>query len=125
MILTKEDRRKKRHLSIRKKISGTPERPRVVVFKSNKHIYATIVVDEATTSRVILSVSSLKEDAKKSFSDKIKSYNIEGAKVVGEMLSSKAKEMGIEKVVFDRNGFIYAGRVKSLADAARKGGLKF
>ncbi|HNS32409.1 MAG TPA: 50S ribosomal protein L18 [bacterium] len=125
MILTKEERRKKRHLSIRKKIRGTSESPRVVVFKSNKHIYASLVVDESDSARVLLTVSSLSEEVKKDTSVKIKGYNIEGAKTVGALLGSKSKEMGIEKVVFDRNGYIYAGRVKALAEAARKGGLKF
>lgn len=125
MILTKEERRKKRHLSIRKKIRGTSESPRVVVFKSNKHIYASLVVDESDSARVLLTVSSLSEEVKKDTSVKIKGYNIEVAKTVGALLGSKSKEMGIEKVVFDRNGYIYAGRVKALAEAARKGGLKF
>jgi large subunit ribosomal protein L18 len=125
MRLNKEERRKKRHLRIRKKISGTQESPRIVVFKSNKHIYASVVVDETASSRVLLSVSSLSKEAKKDFNEKAKGCNVGGAKIVGSLLSLKARDIGIEKIVFDRNGYIFTGRVKALAEAARKGGLKF
>ena len=125
MRLNREDKRKKRHLSISKKIRGTEERPRVVVYRSHLHIYASVVVDEISSARTLLTVSSLTDEAKGDFSEKIKGSNVEGAKIVGTLLSKKSKEKGIEKVVFDRNGYLYAGRVKALADAARKGGLKF
>ncbi len=126
MRATKEDRRKKRHLSIRKKISGTADIPRVVVFRSNKHIYASVIVDTTTgSSKVLFTVSSLSKEAKKDLSGKAKGYNIAGAAIVGALLGSKSRAIGVERVVFDRNGYIYAGRVKALAEAARKGGLKF
>lgn len=125
MKLTKEQRRKRRHLSIRKKIQGTAERPRVVIFKSGKHIYGSVVVDGISSSDVLLTVSSLSKDIKKSLTEKAKGYNVEGAKIAGSALSRKAKEKGIEQVVFDRNGYVFTGRVKAFADAARKGGLKF
>ncbi len=103
---------------IRKIISGTLERPRLTVFRSNKEIYAQLIDDIA--EKTIISASSRSKD----FSgDKI--TKIEQAKKVGTILAHKAKEAGIESVVFDRNGFLYHGRVKSLAEAARKEGLKF
>ena len=125
MRATKEDRRKKRHLSIRKKISGTADIPRVVVFRSNKHIYASVIVDTAGSSKVLFTVSSLSKEARKDLSGRAKGYNIAGAAIVGALLGSKSRAIGVERVVFDRNGYIYAGRVKALAEAARKGGLKF
>lgn len=111
-------RRKKR---VRKKVRGTPERPRLSVFKSSKHIYAQIIDD--ISQRTLLAVSSLSPDLK----DKIgkNSGNIEGAKIVGLGIAKKALDKGIKRVVFDRNGFIYHGRVKALAEAAREGGLEF
>ncbi len=125
MRATKEDRRKKRHLSIRKKISGTADIPRVVVFRSNKHIYASVIVDTTGSSKVLFTVSSLSKEARKDLSGRAKGYNIAGAAIVGALLGSKSRAIGVERVVFDRNGYIYAGRVKALAEAARKGGLKF
>lgn len=125
MKLTKDERRVKRHMSIRKKIRGTTDSPRILVFKSGKHIYASVIVDESNSSRILLTVSSVSGEVREKLTGKSKGYNIEGAKAVGTLLGIKAKEKGIEKVVFDRNGYIYAGRVKALAEAARKGGLKF
>ena len=125
MRATKKDRRKKRHLSIRKKISGTADIPRVVVFRSNKHIYASVIVDTAGSSKVLFTVSSLSKEARKDLAGRSKGYNIAGAEIVGALLGSKSRAIGVERVVFDRNGYIYAGRVKALAEAARKGGLKF
>ncbi len=123
MISTKDERRRKRHLRVRKKIFGTKDMPRIVVFKSSKGIYASLVIDEESPNKVLMTVSSLSPDIRGK--EGVKGYNVEGARQVGELLARKALELGISKVVFDRSGYIYTGRLKSLADAARKGGLKF
>ena len=107
-------KRYRRHLRVRSKVSGTPERPRLVVFRSLKHIYAQIVDD--TKSKTLMTVSDLNiEQGKKS----------ERAAEVGKTIAEKAKAAGIARVVFDRAGYRYHGRVKAVADAARKGGLEF
>jgi large subunit ribosomal protein L18 len=108
------ERRFKRHLRVRNKITGTPERPRLVVFRSLKHIYAQLVDDSA--SRTIATVSDLNvEQGKKS----------ERAAEVGKQIAERAKSAGITRVVFDRAGYRYHGRIKAVADGARKGGLEF
>ena len=124
-IRHKAEQRKKRHKSIRKRITGTKEIPRLVVFRSLKHIYASLVDDINRTT--ILTVSTLSRDCPNFSEGKmgLSPGNIEGAKQVGENLALKAKEKSIEKVVFDRAGYLYHGRVKALADAAREKGLKF
>lgn len=109
-------RRRKLRYSIRRKISGTAQRPRLSVFRSNKEIYAQIINDEQGVT--LASASSVGID--KSGKNKI-----DIAKIVGQELSAKAKAAGIETVVFDRGGYLYHGRVKSLADGAREGGLIF
>ena len=106
-------------MRIRKKISGTAEKPRVAVFRSNKQIYAQVVDDNKVVT--ILSVSSKEKEVAGQTGLK----KTEQAKLVGKSLAEKCKEKGIENVVFDRSGYKYHGRVKSLADAAREGGLKF
>lgn len=105
-----------RHQRIRKRISGTAERPRLAVYRSLKHISAQIIDD--TTGRTLAAASSLEKDLKAS-------GNAEGAKLVGSKLAERAKAAGIERVVFDRGGFRYHGRVANLADGAREGGLEF
>ncbi len=121
-----KDKRKRRHLRVRKKVRGTSERPRLCVFRSNKHIYASLIDDTCIPNKVITTVSSLSPEFKKNVSDKnIHGGNIKGAEIVGALIAEKAKELGIEKVVFDRGGYKYTGRVKALAESARKGGLKF
>jgi large subunit ribosomal protein L18 len=117
---TKEDIRARIHRRIRKKISGTPERPRLAVFRSQAHIYAQVIDDG--TGRTVCSASSLDETLKK---DKKRGANVAAAKAVGSLIATRAKEKGVEAVVFDRGGFQYHGRIKALADAAREGGLKF
>lgn len=120
----KVEKRKRRHLRVRKKVLGTEERPRLVVYKSLKHIYAQLVVDSFSgPSKTLLGVSSLNPEIR----DKLKNIKgkVERAKIVGKLLAEKAKEKGIEKVVFDRSGYKYHGRVKALAEGAREGGLKF
>ncbi len=110
---TRQDLRARRHLRVRKNVAGTPERPRLVVFRSLKHITAQIVDD--TTGRTMMTVTSVKLEGKKS----------EKSATVGKMIAEKAKAAGVSKVVFDRAGYKYHGRVKAVADGAREGGLEF
>lgn len=110
--------RKKR---VRKKVKGSPERPRLSVYKSARHIYAQIIDDE--TARTLVDASSLSRDIREKIKDR--GRNREGAQIVGESIAKRALEKGIKKVVFDRNGFLYHGRVKVLAEAAREHGLEF
>ena len=122
----KEERRKKRHLRIRKKVSGTSAKPRLIVYRSEKHIYASLVNDEEIPCKVLMTVSTLSTEFKKISEEKnVKSWTKEAAKIIGQLIAERAKKEGIEKVVFDRGGYKYTGRVKELADSARKGGLKF
>jgi len=109
--------RKKRHRRVRSKISGTPERPRLNVFRSEKHIYAQVIDD--TRGVTLCSASSVEKDFEGSGANK------EAAKKVGKMVAERSLKKGIETVVFDRGGYIYHGRVKELAEAAREGGLTF
>ena len=119
-IKTKEDIRARIHSRIRKKVSGTTERPRLAVFRSQTHIYAQVINDEVGTT--LCSASSLDKTLK---ADMKSGGNVAAAKAVGNLIATRAKEKGVEAVVFDRGGFQYHGRVKALADAAREGGLKF
>ncbi len=112
--------RQKRKRRIRKKIFGTEQRPRLSVFRSAKHIYAQLVVD--TTGSTILAVSTLTPEIRSEIGGLKKK---DAAKKVGEWIGRKATEQNIRKVVFDRNGFLYHGRVKSLAEGARESGLQF
>ena len=109
--------RRKRHLRVRSKISGTPERPRLCVFRSAKNIYAQIIDD--VNGKTLVSASTLEKD--------FTGYggNVEAAKKIGALVAERAKKKKIETVVFDRGGFIYHGRVQALAEGAREGGLKF
>ena len=109
--------RAKRHARVRSKISGTPERPRLNVFRSAKHIYAQVIDD--VNGVTLCSASSMD----KGFDGN--GGNVEGAKKVGAEVAKRAQDKGITEVVFDRGGFLYHGRVKELADGAREGGLKF
>jgi large subunit ribosomal protein L18 len=119
MALTKLERRSRIRMRIRKKINGTEEAPRLAVYRSNKQIYVQVVND--LKGETILSASSKEKEIAAQTGIK----KVEQAKLVGKLLAAKCKEKGIEKVVFDRSGYKYHGRVKSLADAAREGGLKF
>ena len=116
----REEARQKRKTRIRKRIFGTEQRPRLSVFRSAKHISAQIVVD--STGSTILAASSLSPEIKGEIGDLKKS---EAAKKVGELIGRKAAEKNIRKVVFDRNGFLYHGRIKALAEGARETGLEF
>lgn len=122
-MLKKESRsktRKRRHLRVRKKILGTRERPRLSVFRSKKHIYAQIIDD--TKGHTLVAVSSLEALLR----EKLKSGGTrEAAEAVGKVLAEKARSLGIQKVVFDRGGYLYHGRVAALAKGARENGLEF
>ncbi len=113
----KLEARKRRHKRIRKKIFGTAKIPRLCVFRSNKHIYAQLIDDEK--GHTLISASDLEIKLEK------KLTKVEKSKEVGKLIAKKAKEVGIERVVFDRGGYKYHGRVKALAEGAREGGLKF
>jgi large subunit ribosomal protein L18 len=119
----KLDHRQRRSIRIRKKISGTSERPRLCVRRSLCHIYAQIV-DDISGKSLVQTGSTCKEISGK-ITDKAKTSKTDVAKLVGELVAEKAREKGIEKVVFDRKGYAYHGRVKALAEAARKKGLQF
>ena len=117
--LSRNLNRAARHARIRKKIAGTPERPRLNVYKSNANIYAQIIDD--TTGATLISASTLDGELKESCQGKA---NVESAKAVGKLVAERAMDKGIEMVVFDRSGYIYHGKVQALADAAREAGLK-
>ena len=122
-MIIKKNRKKvlaKRHLRVRKKIHGTPERPRLAVHRSSKHIYAQIIDD--VNARTIVSASTLEKELRNSLDT---GANKQAAAEVGRLIANRAKEKGIETVVFDRGGFLYHGRVAALADAAREAGLNF
>ena len=112
--------RKKKHLRIRNRFSGTAERPRLAVFRSNSHMYAQIIDDEA--GKTLVSCSTLEKDVAGTLKE---TDNIEAAKAVGDTVAKRAIEKGIKEVVFDRGGYIYHGKVAALADAAREAGLTF
>jgi len=122
-MLIKADKNKsrlKRHVRVRKKISGTAERPRLNVYRSSKHIYAQLIDD---VKGVTLAAASTLD---KELRDQIENGgNVEAARKVGELIAKRAKAAGITKVVFDRGGYLYHGRVQALADAAREAGLEF
>lgn len=110
----------RRHRRVRKEIFGTPEKPRLCVFRSSKHIYAQIVDD--LVGKTLVSASTMDSELK----GKVKSGgNVEAAKLVGALLAKRALSKSIEKIVFDRGGYLFHGRIKALADAAREGGLSF
>ncbi|MCD4690173.1 50S ribosomal protein L18 [bacterium] len=114
--------RSRRRRSIRKKISGVPIRPRLCVFRSLKHTYAQIIDD--TKGITLVSASTLSEDVRKELGDGSHTRTEEGT-VVGAVIARRALEKGIKQVCFDRGGYLYHGRVRALADGARKGGLEF
>ena len=115
--INKNAMRLKRHVRVRGKISGTPERPRLNVFRSNANIYAQIIDD--VNGVTLVAANTLEKDFEGT------TGNIEAAKKVGQIVAERAKEKGIEEVVFDRNGYLYHGRVAALAEGAREAGLKF
>ncbi len=120
-VTGRKESRLKRKKRVRKKVQGTAERPRLSVFRSSRHIYAQIIDDES--ARTLAAVSSMSKDIRQEVEGKC--GNCEGAALVGGHIARLALDKGINKVVFDRNGFLYHGRVKTLAEAARESGLEF
>lgn len=112
--------RVKKHARLRNRFSGTAERPRLAVFRSNNHMYAQIIDD--TVGKTLVAASTLEADIKKELE---KTNNVDAAAYVGKVIGERAVEKGIKEVVFDRGGFIYQGKVQALADAAREAGLEF
>ncbi len=115
---SRNETRKKRHLRIRQRISGTPDMPRLNVFRSAKHIEAQVIDD--TNQKTLVSASTKEKDLNVKYGG-----NIEAAKVVGKMIAERAQKEGIKQVIFDRAGYLYHGRVKAMAEAAREAGLEF
>ncbi|MDF2541011.1 MAG: hypothetical protein K0S47_729 [Herbinix sp.] len=122
-MVSKESRseiRVKKHIKIRNRFTGTPERPRLAVFRSNNHMYAQIIDD--TVGKTLVAASTLQKDVKAELQ---KTNDVAAAAYLGTVIAKKALEKGITAVVYDRGGFIYQGKVKALADAAREAGLEF
>lgn len=122
-IKTREDRRDRIKYRIRKRVRGTDERPRLTVFRSVAHMYVQVVDD--MTGQTIASASSVEPGVKGALAKSAKGGNIEGAKAIGRAIAERLLEKGVKRVVFDRNGFLYHGRVKAVAEAAREAGLEF
>jgi large subunit ribosomal protein L18 len=122
-IHTKNDRRRRIALRQRKRISGTSERPRLNVFRSVEHIYAQVIDD--MTGQTIVSASSVDASLKGTFDKGVRGGNLKGAEAIGKAIAQRSIEKGIKRVVFDRGGFLYHGRIRAVADAARKAGLEF
>lgn len=122
-IRTKDDRRERIHLRQRKRILGTPERPRLSVFRSVSHIYAQVIDDLA--GKTLVSAASTEPALKAKLAKEIRGGNRKGAEAIGQAIAERSIEKGIKRVVFDRGGFLYHGRIRAIADAARKAGLEF
>jgi len=118
--IDKNEIRKRKHLRVRKTVSGTPERPRLCVYRSNSHIYAQVIDD--TEGKTLVAASSLDKDVKSQVEN---GSNIDAAKEVGKLIAKRAQDNKITEVVFDRGGYVYHGRVAALAEAAREAGLQF
>ena len=122
-MVSKESRsanRIKKHMKIRNRFSGTPERPRLAVFRSNNHMYAQIIDD--TVGHTLVAASTLEKDVK---ADLEKTNDVAAAAKLGTVIAQRAIEKGIKSVVYDRGGFVYQGKIKALAEAAREAGLEF
>ena len=117
---SRQEIRAKKHLKIRNRFNGTAERPRLAVFRSNNHVYAQVIDDEA--GKTLVSASTLEKDIKAELKN---TDNVDAAAYIGDVVAKRAIEKGIKTVVFDRAGYIYHGKVEALADAARKAGLEF
>jgi large subunit ribosomal protein L18 len=122
-IKTKDDRRHRIQLRQRKRIHGTAERPRLSVFRSVSHIYAQVIDD--LNGKTLVSASSIEPSVKGSFAKGVAGGNLKGAEAIGKTIAERSIEKGIKRVVFDRGGFLYHGRLRAVADAARKAGLEF
>ncbi len=122
-IKTREDRRHRIQLRQRKRISGTSERPRLSVFRSVTHIYAQVIDD--LKGQTLVAASSVEPALKGAFAKEVRGSNLKGAEAIGKVIAERSIEKGIKRVVFDRSGFLYHGRIRAVADAARKAGLEF
>ena len=120
MTLTRRESKQRRHRRVRGKVHGSPERPRLAVFRSNEHIYAQVIDD--TQHHTLVAASTVEPDLKSSLPS---GSNCEASVQVGKLIAARSLEKGITKVVFDRGGNLYHGRIKALADAAREAGLDF
>jgi len=122
-IETKRDRRRRIQLRQRKRIMGTEQRPRLSVFRSESHIYAQIIDD--LSGKTLVAASSVDPTLKGGFPKGVRGGNLKGAEAIGKAVAERSIEKGIKRVVFDRSGFLYHGRIRAVADAARKAGLEF
>ena len=122
-IKTTKDRRERIKFRIRKRVQGTEARPRLTVYRSVAHIYVQVVDD--MTGRTIASASSVESTVKGAMDQKAKGGNVAGAQAIGKTIAERLIDKGVKRVVFDRNGFLYHGRVKAVADSAREAGLEF
>jgi large subunit ribosomal protein L18 len=122
-IKTKTDRRERIRLRQRKRIMGTADRPRLAVFRSLSHIYAQVIDDLA--GKTLVSASSVEPSLKAKLAGTVRGGNVKGAETIGQAIAERSIEKGIKQVVFDRSGFLYHGRIRAVADAARKAGLQF
>jgi large subunit ribosomal protein L18 len=122
-IKTKADRRERIKLRQRKRIMGTKDRPRLSVFRSESHIYAQVIDD--LSGQTLVSASSVEPKLKSSLAKDVRGGNLKGAEAIGKTIAERSIEKGIKQVVFDRGGFLYHGRIRQVADAARKAGLEF
>ncbi len=122
-IETKDDRRQRIRFRIRKKVRGTAERPRLSVFRSGSHIYVQVIDDLA--GRTVAAASSVEPDVKARLAEGARPGNLKGAELVGQTIAERLRGKGISRIVFDRNGYLYHGRVRAVADAARHAGLEF
>jgi large subunit ribosomal protein L18 len=122
-IKTKDDRRVRIQLRQRKRISGTKERPRLSVFRSVTHIYAQVIDD--LTGETLVSASTVEPAVKGALDKAARGGNLKGAEAIGKVIAERSIDKGIKRVVFDRSGFLYHGRIRAVADAARKAGLEF
>jgi len=116
--LSQEERRRRRHRRVRRRVSGTAERPRLAVFRSNRHIFAQVIDDQS--GRTLVAASTVEPELRSG-----RTGSVEGAAAVGRLIAERAISVGVRRVVFDRGGFQYHGRVAALADAAREAGLEF
>ena len=122
-IKTKEDRRRRIQLRQRKRIAGSTERPRLAVFRSVTHIYAQVIDDH--NGQTLVAASTIEPSLKGGFGKDVRGGNLKGAEAIGRAIAERSIEKGIKRVVFDRSGFLYHGRIRAVADAARKAGLEF
>jgi len=122
-IYTKADRRERIHLRQRKRITGTPDRPRLSVFRSVSHVYAQVIDD--LSGRTLAYASTTEPAIRSAFAGGVRGRNAKGAEAIGAAIATRSIEKGITRVVFDRGGFLYHGRIRAIAEAARKAGLEF